>query len=339
MISIDYSHLNLEFKHPFKLSVGTRDFTESVLIRLEKGEIEGFGEATLPPYLSETKESVVAFLNSIDTKKLDLVHFSKTLDYLDRITEGNHAVKSAMDMALHDLKAKSKNQQVYQMYDLPEPKDISTMFTIGLCSAEEMQQKLLVAEPFDLIKLKLGSKLDKETVEYFKSISDKPFGVDVNQGWKIEEEATEMCLWLEEMGAIFIEQPMPKTCTNELFYLKKKLSIPLIADESFQRLTDLDKVAASYSGINIKLSKCTGIAEAYKIIQKARELNLTIMLGCMSESSCAIAAAAHLAHLVDFVDLDSPQLIKNDPFDGVTYQNGKLSIDPALKGLGIKLKE
>ncbi|TDL99467.1 MAG: dipeptide epimerase [Flavobacteriaceae bacterium] len=338
MITLDYFHQKLYFHQPFKLSGNQRNFTDSVIVKLQNQNLEGYGEACLPPYLVETKESVEAFLKKVDPLKLNLFHLEETMDYLDSLSGGNCAVKAALDMAMHDLLGKIESTPVCRYYDSEFPTNIQTVFTIGLSSEEEMLEKLETAKDFKTIKLKLGSEKDLQIVEFFLSQTKQSFCVDVNQGWKSQEEALEKSLWMQEKGALFIEQPMPKTRIKENKIIRDNLQIPLLADESFQTLADLDSISENFSGINIKLSKCGGIFRAAKIIEQARKKNLKIMLGCMSESSCAIAAGAHLASRADFVDLDSPMLIKNDPFDGILYKNGNLSLI-SKKGLGIKRRE
>ena len=240
-----------------------------------------------------------------------------------------------MDIALHDLLGKIEGQSLSELMDIEVSNPAPSSFTIGMSSAEELKAKLDDAGDYPIIKIKLGGKDDKSLVNSYLSASTKPYYVDVNQGWNDKEEAIEMVAWLAEKNALFVEQPMPIEMVDETALLTESSSIPIIADESVQRMDDLDKIEGVYSGVNIKLMKSSGIFEATKMIEKARDMGLKVLIGCMAESSCAVTAAAHLAPLVDWADLDGPALISNDPFRGVQMQNGKLIV-PSGPGLGIE---
>jgi L-alanine-DL-glutamate epimerase-like enolase superfamily enzyme len=181
-------------------------------------------------------------------------------------------------------------------------------------------------QDFNILKVKLGTADDKILVETIREITDKPLFVDANAGWNKREEVLDLIYWLQSKNTILIEQPMAKENLEDHAWLRERSPLPIFADESFQRLADLELVKNSFHGINIKLMKCTGLREARKIIVKARELQLKIMLGCMSETSCAIMSAAQIAPLVDFVDLDSTWLTTNNPFEMPLLRGGKIVI-------------
>ena len=198
-----------------------------------------------------------------------------------------------------------------------------------------MSGKLKEAAPYKLLKVKMGLDNDQETVEVIKSMTDVPICVDVNQGWTSKEKALEMCYWLKDRGCIFVEQPFDKTMIDETAWLRERSPLPIIADEAFQRLPDIVKFKGVYDGINIKLMKSTGLYEAHKMVTLARALDMKVMIGCMTETSCAVTAAANLSPVVDFADLDGNLLIANDRFDGMTVENGKITLHD-IPGIGIK---
>ncbi|MDR3610656.1 MAG: dipeptide epimerase [Ignavibacteriaceae bacterium] len=334
-IKLSWYPFTLELKHPFTISVNSRTTTPVVLVEIKYEGMIGYGEASLPPYLSETQESVQSFLSKIDLSVYDdITNLSSILSGIDKLSPGNNAAKASVDIALHDLVGKIKGIPVYQMYDIPKL-EMSSSFTIGIDSPEILIQKLHEADKFKYIKVKLGSHNDKKIIETIRDHTSKPLFVDVNQGWNNREVALDFALWLKSKNVLLIEQPFIASNINDTRWLKERSPIPVIADEAVRRLSDLDKIKDAYSGINIKLMKSTGILEAFKMINRAREMNLNVMLGCMTETSCAISAAAQLSSLADWVDLDGNILIKNDRFCGVNSLNGNV-IPNDLPGLGIQ---
>ena len=325
----------LELKYPFTISNNSRTTTPAVLVEMEYEGMIGYGEASLPPYLKETQKSVQSFLAKIDLSSFDdKTDLNAILSGVDNLFPDNNAAKASIDIALHDLVGKIKQLPVYKMYEIPK-KEMLTSFTIGIDSTEMILRKLEEAENFSYIKVKLGTADDQTLINTIRTGTDKPIYADINQGWKSREEALELTISLYENNVLLIEQPFRKSNYKDTAWLTARSPIPIIADEAVQRLSDLDKIKDAYSGINIKLMKSTGISEAYKMIIRARQLNLKIMLGCMTETSCAISAAAHLSSLVDWVDLDGNMLITNDIFEGVKAANGKI-IPNDFPGLGIR---
>ena len=334
-IKLSWYSYPLELKYPFTISNNSRTTTPAVLVEMEYEGMIGYGEASLPPYLKETQKSVQSFLAKIDLSSFDdKTDLNAILSGLDNFFPGNNAAKASIDIALHDLVGKIKQLPVYKMYEIPK-KEMLTSFTIGIDSTEMILHKLEEAENFSYIKVKLGTADDQTLINTIRTGTDKPIYADINQGWKSREEALELTLSLFENNVLLIEQPFRKSNYKDTAWLTARSPIPIIADEAVQRLSYLDKIKDAYSGINIKLMKSTGISEAYKMIIRARQLNLKIMLGCMTETSCAISAAAHLSSLVDWVDLDGNMLITNDIFEGVKAANGKI-IPNDFPGLGIR---
>lgn len=334
-MKLSYHPYQLKLKHPFKLAYGTRTSTDIVLVELNHEGHTGYGEASLPPYLAERIESVIAFLDMIDASRLDPFRFSETVLYLDEVEPGNNAAKAAIDIALHDLLGKMENKTLAKLMSIPTSGPVQSSYTIGMSTQEELKTKLIEASEYPIIKLKLGGNNDKELVEAYLEQATKPYCVDVNQGWEDSHYALEMAAWLSEHGCLFIEQPMPTGMIEETSLLTEVSSIPIIVDESVRRLDDLASLKGVCNGINIKLMKCAGIFEAVRMIEEARKMEFQVLIGCMAESSCAVTAAANLAPLADWADLDGPALINNDPFRGVRMVDGNMIL-PSGPGLGLE---
>ncbi|MBK5286331.1 MAG: dipeptide epimerase [Bacteroidia bacterium] len=334
MLSLRDYPFELRFKYPFALAAGMRESTPVVYVELEYEGLTGYGEAALPGYLPETQQSVIAFISRLKFKQfVDPVHTDSIVDYIFSSAPKNFSAKAAVDMALHDLAGKILNKPCHVMLELDKNNCPETTFTIGMDVPEIILKKLEEAKDFNLLKVKLGGTTDKLIIETIRTVTDKPICVDANQGWKEKEYALEMIHWLNEHGVILIEQPLDKNKLDDALWLKEKSPLPVIADEAVQTVDDIKNIKDAYHGINIKLMKCGGMREAIKMIKQARKLNLKVMLGCMSESSCGVSAAAQLTPLVDWADLDGPLLITNDIFEGVTYNDGKIILSD-LPGTG-----
>ena len=291
----------------------------------------------MPPYLGESVESVTKFLSSLDLAQFtDPFRIDDILSYVDGVAPANRAAKASIDIALHDLLGKIMGQPWYKIWGLSPEKIHPTSYTISNGTPEEVQEKIKESERFRVLKVKMGVPGDKELVETIRKATDRPLCVDANQGWKSKEEALEMCHWLKERGCIFVEQPLDKEWMDETAWLRERSPLPIIADEAFQRLPDILRFQGVYDGINIKLMKSTGLHEAYKMAVVARSLGMKVMLGCMTETSCGIAAAAQLSPMVDWTDLDGHVLIANDRFEGLSLVEGKV-IPADRPGLGVSL--
>lgn len=333
--TLRYRPYTLELRHVFTVASFSRSTTPVVLTELEYDGIIGYGEASMPPYLGETQESVINFLS-----KLDLSAFSspfetaEILSYVDQVDSKNTAAKAALDIALHDLLGKIMQQPFYKIWGLNPDLIPATSYTIGIDTEDMIRKKVEEAEQFKILKVKLGLDTDKMIIDTIRSVTDVPLCADVNQGWKNKEEALEMANWLHERNVVFLEQPMPKEMIDENAWLTEHSPIPTIADEGCQRLADITALQGVYTGINIKLMKCTGMREAKQMAELARALDMKVMLGCMTETSCAISAAAQLAPLVDWADLDGALLIGNDIYEGMYVENGLCRL-PDRPGIGI----
>jgi len=332
---LTYRPYTLELKHVFTVAVHSRTTTPAVLTELEYEGITGYGEASMPPYLGESQDSVIKFLSQVDlTQFKDPFQLEHILDYIDSLTSGNYAAKAAVDIALHDLVGKLLGKPWYQIWGFDPANTPDTTFTIGIDTPEIIRQKLNEAEPYNIIKIKLGRDNDREIVETIRSVTAKRLTVDVNQGWTDKHQALDMIHWLNERNCLLIEQPMPKELIDETAWLTENSPLPTIADEALQRLTDVPGLKGVYSGINIKLMKCTGMREAHKMLILARSLGMKVMLGCMTETSCAVSAVAHLSPMVDWADLDGNLLISNDPYEGMKIVNGKITLSER-PGIGL----
>lgn len=336
-MKLTWKPYELQLKHAFNISTYSRKTTPVVLTTIEYDGLVGYGEASLPPYLGETQASVIEFL-----KKVDLSGFSNPLEleeiihYIDSIAENNTAAKASVDIALHDLAGKIIGKPWHQLWGLKKENVPDTTFTIGIDTDEVVRQKVREVEgQFNILKVKLGGTDDKRMIETIRSVTALPLAVDANQGWKDKHQALDMILWLKEKGIVMIEQPMPKYNLDPIAWLTEESPLPIFADESVQRLRDVERMKGVFSGINIKLMKCTGMREAWQMRNLAQALGMKVMIGCMTETSCAISAATQLAPGLDFADLDGALLIQNDAFEGATLQNGKI-IATDFPGIGIK---
>ena len=326
-LNLSYKPNELRLRHAFNLARNSRTTTPDVLVELEYDGIIGYGEASMPPYLGESIESVCKFLSMLDLQQFsDPFRIEEILSYVDGVMPDNRAAKASVDIALHDLLGKIMGQPWYKIWGLSPEKTPNTSFTIGIDKPDVVRQKVEEAAPYKVLKVKMGLDNDKELVEIIRSMTDRPLCVDANQGWTDKEKALEMCYWLKERGCMFVEQPFDKKMIDETAWLRERSPLPIIADEFLQRLPDVMRAYQVYDGINIKLMKSTGMHEAYKMAVLAKSLGMKLMIGCMTETSCAISAAAQLAPMAQWVDLDGNLLIANDSFDGVKVIDGKITL-------------
>lgn len=328
---------DLLLKHTFTIANSSRKTTPDMLTCLEFDGIFGYGEASMPPYLGESVDSATKFLSALDLNQFkDPFQMDDILAYVDSVMPVNCAAKASVDIALHDLVGKIMGQPWYKIWGFDPADTPNTSFTIGIDTPEVVRQKVAEAAPYNILKVKLGMATDKEMVETIRSVTDKPLCVDVNQGWTDKNKALEMIHWLKEKGVVFVEQPMPKTAIDDMAWLTENSPLPTIGDESVQRLPDVIKAKGVYNGINIKLMKCTGMREAHQMLTLAKSLGMKVMIGCMTETSCAISAAAQLSPKTNWADLDGNLLISNDAYSGVQVVNGKMTLIDQ-PGIGINV--
>lgn len=336
-MKLSFEPYELQLRHTFTVASYSRTTTPDVQVRIEYDGFTGYGEASMPPYLGQSVESVTAFLRKVDLEQFrDPFRIDDILTYVDGLSEGDSAAKAAVDIALHDLVGKLMGQPWYRIWGLDPGKAPDTTFTIGIDTPDVVREKTReCADRFNILKVKVGLDNDKEMIETIREITNLPIAVDANQGWKDKDKALEMIHWLAEHGVVMVEQPMPKEMLDENAWITENSPLPVFADEAIQRLRDIPSIKGAYSGINIKLMKCTGMREAWKMASYARAEGMKVMIGCMTETSCAVSAAAQLSPVVDFADLDGNLLISNDLFEGMTVVNGRITL-PDRPGIGLK---
>ena len=328
----------LKLRHVFTVSSYSRTTTPDVQVEIEYDGVTGYGEASMPQYLGQTVESVSAFLSKVHLEQFDdPFKMEEILTYIDGLSDADPAAKAAVDIALHDLVGKLLGAPWYRVWGLDKSLAPSTTFTIGIDTPEVVREKTKeCADQFNILKVKVGSNHDKEMIETIREVTNLPIAVDANQGWKDKEYALEMIHWLKEHGIVMVEQPMPINQLDDTAWVTERSPLPIFADESCQRLRDVAGLQGAFHGINIKLMKCTGMREAWKMVNFARALGMKVMIGCMTETSCAVSAAAQLSPAVDFADLDGNLLISNDRFEGMQVVNGRITL-PDKPGIGVTL--
>jgi L-alanine-DL-glutamate epimerase-like enolase superfamily enzyme len=334
MIEVKTKRLFLE--DTWTISRNSSDYKDNVIVRIEKDGVTGYGEAAPNVRYGEDHEKTTDRINSLKglIENHDLWHY---VDLKDQIFAGiadQNCARCALDIALMDWVGKKLNAPLYKIWGLDKSKTPRTSYSIGIDTIEVIKKKVRAAEKYPLLKIKVGKDNDEEIIEAVRSITDKPIRVDANEGWKSKELALEKIKWLQSKGIEFIEQPMPSDMIEETRWLRDKIDIPIVADEAVKTAADIPKLAEAYDGINIKLMKAGGPQEALRMIYLAKAMNMKIMLGCMIESAIAISAAAHLSPLVDWADLDGNLLLREDPYQGVEVEKGKLILNDE-PGLGI----
>lgn len=335
-MKIGYKSFELKLKYPFTIARFSRTSTPVMLLKISHEGLTGYGEASMVPYMGESIETASDFLENVDLSWLKYpFHFEEVTAYLDQIAVGNPNVKAAIDIALHDLGGKIADIPCYQMFGADPALMPETSYTLGIDSPEVIIRKLQEAKHCRIIKVKLGRDNDKELITTIRSVTNKPLFIDANQGWTTKEQGLEMACWLAEQGAVLIEQPMSKDDIDANGWIAERSPIPILADEAVQRFADIEKIKGAYHGINMKLMKSAGMNEGYRMIKRAKELDLKVLIGCMSETSCGTLAAAALAPLCDWADLDGPFLTSNNPYRDPEFEDGKWVLSEEA-GLGIR---
>ena len=337
-IRLSFEPYELQLRHTFTVSSYSRKTTPDVQVKLEYEGFTGYGEASMPPYLGQSVESVCRFLSQVDMEQFrDPFRLEDILAYVDSLSHGDSAAKAAIDIALHDLVGKLMGQPWWRIWGLDPSKAPDTTFTIGIDTPEIVRQKTReCADRFNILKVKVGLDNDKEMIRTIREITDLPLAVDANQGWKDREQALDEIHWLKENGIVMVEQPMAKERIEDNAWITERSPLPIFADEAIQRLADIPSIKGAYHGINIKLMKCTGMREAWKMLNYARAEGMKVMVGCMTETSCAVSAAAQLSPAVDFADLDGNLLISNDLYKGMEVVDGKITLSDR-PGIGLTL--
>ena len=339
-MKISWEPISLYPHHTFKIAREemTGERFDNVIVRLEHDGITGWGEAAPFFIYGENQLSVIAALETFKPliKRWQDPWLAESLTaQLDGALEWNYAAKSAVDCALYDIQGKIAGLPLYRMLGLDPARVPVSSFTIGIDSPEVVREKVREAAGCQVLKIKVGGPGDLETLKIVREEAPgAAIRVDANCGWE-PHQALRMISELVDYGVEFVEQPLPAANTGGQRWLHERSPLPLMADESCERLHHVAACAGSFSAINIKLSKCGGVRHALKMIAAARSLDLSIMLGCMLESSVQITAAAQISPLVDYADLDGAALLSNDPFSGMEFDNGRMKL-PDGPGLGVE---
>lgn len=328
-----YYTYNLPFKHPFTISKGTKTHQPNLVVELEHMGVKGYGEACAIAYYNIPVEKMV---EDLERKKMFVEKFAFTdperyWHYLHHLIPNNPFLVCALDIAAWDLYGKLRKQPVYKLLGLSMENGPLTDYTIGIDSIEKMLQKM-EERPWPIYKIKVGTPNDIETVKALRAHTNAILRVDANAGWSVVE-ALEKIPILKSLGVEFVEQPLAKDNWEGMKILYEKSELPLIADESCVFEQDVEKCQGHFHGINIKLTKCSGITPARRMIQDARARGLKVMIGCMNESTIGSAAIAHLLPLLDYVDMDGPLLLAEDIATGLEYEFGKVKVSEQ-PGLG-----
>jgi L-Ala-D/L-Glu epimerase len=336
-VRISLTRTRLELRHTFRIARSADEFRESLIVRLEEGSLEGFGEAAPSPRYAQSADSAERALASLDGTILEPSEYIE--DGIARAAArlgGEKAALAAIDIALHDLLGKRLKAPLYTLLGLDPRTTPATSYTIGIDTPEIIAAKIAEAEGFPVLKIKMGLENDREIMETVRGLTNRPVRVDANEGWT-RDEALEKMRWLETQNVELVEQPLPADDLDGVRWLAERTSLPIFADESVHAARDIPRLAGAFHGINIKLMKCGGIGEAVRMIHTARSCGMSVMLGCMIESSIGITAAAQLSPLADYADLDGNLLVRNDPAAGVKVLDGKLVL-PDAPGLGVRIE-
>lgn len=336
-LKLTFYPYELQLRHTFTVAEYSRTTTPDVQVEIEYDGVKGYGEASMPQYLGESVASVTTYLKKVDLSQFnDPFRMEDIMEYLDTIQPQCMPGKAAIDIALHDLTGKLLGAPWYKIWGFNKDKCPSTTFTIGMDKPDVVIEKTKeCAGKFNILKVKLGGGHDKEMIESVRKVTDIPLTVDINQGWTDKQFAIDMIHWLKEHGVVMVEQPLPKNRIDDIAWITERSPLPIFADEMMQGLNDVLPMKGVVNGINIKLMKCGGMHDAYKMYVMARSLGMRVMVGCMTETSCAVSAAAQLSPIVDFADLDGNLLIKNDLFEGMIVEKGKITL-PDRPGIGLK---
>jgi L-alanine-DL-glutamate epimerase-like enolase superfamily enzyme len=329
----------LKFRYPFTISKGTKTHQPTLVVQLEHLGHVGFGEAPAIAYYNIAVEKMI---EDLERKKIFVEKFAFTeperyWHYLHHLFPNNSFLVCALDMAGWDLYGKMKRKPLKEFWKPGVPAHPLCDYTIGIDSIERMVEKLK-EKPWPIYKVKLGTENDIEIIRALRQHTQSVLRVDANAAWKAEE-ALEKIIALKELGVEFIEQPLAKDDWEGMKWLYERSPLPLYADEACVAEADVEKCHHHFHGINIKLTKCSGITPALRMISKARELNMGVMVGSMNESTIGSAAIAHLMPLVDYVDADGPLLLEEDIAKGLTYMDTGDILTSEAPGLGIQFTD
>lgn len=334
-MELNYKSRQLPLAYQFAVANSKKIFAENVFVELRHENAIGYGEAAPSYFYQESPDTIHRFFDQIELiLNRNPVEIDAIMEQLEAIAKGNSAAKAAINMALFDLIGKQVSLPLYKVLGIKNEGPLLTSFTIGIDQLDVIEEKVTAAQNYPILKIKLGNEHDYQVITIIRKITNCLLRVDANEGWT-KEEAVEKINWLETQNVEFVEQPLPANAIEDLKWVRERVKLPIFADESLKTCQDIDRLIGAVDGINIKLMKCGGITEAMKMVEKAQKLKLKTMIGCFIESSLGITAAAHIAPLFDYVDLDGALLLKIDPFQGVKINNGQFTL-PDLPGLGVQ---
>lgn len=332
--------VRLQLKHTWTTVMSSSTYRDTLHVQYARDGLVGYGEGAPIVRYNETPQSAKYAVETVRglLEKADPAQFSKIMAEVFQRIEGQYAAKAAIDIALMDWNGQKLGAPLYRYFGL-DPKDAPvTTFSIGIDNPETTKAKVEEAADFPILKIKVGLDSDEATLAAVRAVTKKPLRVDANEGWTNKETAVRKINWLESQGVEFVEQPMPADRIEDTRWVRSRVHIPIIADESCLHAADIPKLKDAFDGVNVKLDKAGGVLEAYRMIEIAKSLGMKTMLGCMVSSSCTVTAAAHLSPMVDYADLDGNLLIANDPYIGVTVREGKLIL-PNKPGLGLTRRQ
>ncbi|MFH0777458.1 MAG: dipeptide epimerase [Candidatus Eisenbacteria bacterium] len=334
---LSYEPLILKTRYPFVISRGGSDTFGGAIVRIEHEGVVGVGEAAPSAFYGENQSTVMSALETLKSElPEDPFLLEDVSERMERKIGGNPAAKAAIDIALHDIVCKRLGIPLFRYFGYSRDAAPVTSFTIGIDETEVMKRKAQEATQYKILKIKVGTGRDEPVLEAIRNVTDKPIRVDANCAWT-PREAVRNITRLQKFGIEFVEHPIPPGDPDGMRFVREHAPLPIVADESVRTSRDIEALAGAVDGINIKLMKCGGLREAFKMIHVARALGMKVMLGCMVESSVGITAAAHLSPAVDYADLDGNLLLADDPFVGVGVQEGKLVL-PTEAGLGVRVR-
>lgn len=332
----------LQLANTWTIARGSTDLFQVVLVQLTTPDgTTGIGEASPIRRYHESPTTVEEFFQKVDARQLSFADVPGSMAYLDSLSPGDMSAKCALNIALLDGAGKLAGKPIYDHLGLGfRDQHHVTSFSIGIDKPEVIRKKVLAAMQYPVLKLKVGVPGDREILTALREAAPKKvIRVDANEGWKTKEEALARLEWLASDGHVqFVEQPMPQTTSPaDLLWLKERSPLPLFADESYHTAADLAHCAECFHGVNVKLVKTGGVSAGFAALSAARKVGLKTMIGCMIETSVLISAAAHLAELCDYLDIDGNLLTTNDPYAGVTAKRGILSFKEAQEKTGLRV--
>jgi len=349
-VQLQIRRLDLRLRHPWRIARTLGDqhqrehrLQENLVVELaDAAGVHGLGETAPTRRYGETCESVEQVLRRVDLTRLSFGELASSLRYLEEVLPEQPAARCALDLALHDGAARMARQSVHDAFGLGfQEAAHRTSLSIGIDDPRTVQARAREAASFPILKLKLGGTSDRENLAALRAVApDKPVRVDANEAWASKEEALANLEWLAQDAHLeFVEQPLAASSSPaDLAWLRARSPIPLMADESCVNARDIPACAEGFHAVNVKLVKTGGLNRAAETLRAARQAGLKTMLGCMIESSIGISAAAHLAALTDYLDLDGSLLIANDPYQGVTAEDGVLSFASAIEPYGLRVR-